>query len=281
MNTQIQIFKNSQFGEVRVTEIDGKTYFVGIDVAKVLGYTDPNQAIRQHVDEEDKTIVQLSDIQDTVKTTPHMQGSKIGLINESGVYSLILRSNMPRAKEFKRWITSEVIPAIRRTGGYIAAHADETPEEIMARALVVAQDTINRQKQRAELAEKKADLMESVADELHRENESMKPKVLFADAVATSDRSVLVSELAKILKQNGVDVGQNRLFEWLRKHGYLCSRGEYYNQPTQKAMELELFEIKKTSITKPDGSVLVTCTTKVTGKGQIYFVNKFIPKQAA
>ena len=110
--------------------------------------------------------------------------------------------------------------------------------------------------------------------------EAMRPKELFADAVATSDRSVLVAELAKILQQNGVSIGQNRLFEWLRGRGYLCSKGEYYNQPTQKAMEMGLFEIKKTSITKPDGSVLVTCTTKVTGKGQIYFVNKFLNKAA-
>jgi anti-repressor protein len=132
------------------------------------------------------------------------------------------------------------------------------------------------ERSKRELAEKKASQMKSVADELYKNNESLKPKALFADAVATSNRSVLVSELAKILKQNGVDIGQNRLFVWLREHGYLCSKGEYYNQPSQKAMELGLFEIKKTSITRPDGSVLVTCTTKVTGKGQIYFVNKFL-----
>jgi anti-repressor protein len=163
----------------------------------------------------------------------------------------------------------------------MAARRDETPEEIMARALLVAKETIHRQKQLTELAEKKATLMESVADELHRANETMKPKALFADAVAASDRSVLVSELAKVLKQNGVDIGQNRLFIWLREHSYLCSRGEYYNQPTQKSMELGLFEIKKTSITKPDGTVFVTCTTKVTGKGQIYFIDKFLSGQVA
>ena len=261
MNTNIQIFNNPKFGEVRVTEIDGKTYFVGSDVAKVLGYTDLNQAIRQHVDEEDKTIVQLSDIQEGVKTTPHMQGSKIGLINESGVYSLILRSNMPRAKEFKRWITSEVLPSIRRHGMYA------TP------------DTVEKMLSDPDTAIK---LLESIKEERQKrieaeiKIEAQVPNVLFANAVATSDRSVLVSELAKILKQNGVEIGQNRLFEWLRGRGYLCSKGEYYNQPTQKAMELGLFELKKTSITKPDGSVLVTCTTKVTGKGQIYFINRFL-----
>lgn len=114
----------------------------------------------------------------------------------------------------------------------------------------------------------------------HKQIEAMKPKALFADAVATSDRSCLVAELAKILQQNGVSIGQNRLFEWLRKNGYLCSKGEYYNQPTQRAMEMGLFEVKKTAINKPDGSVLVSCTTKVTGKGQVYFVNKFLDNAA-
>lgn len=114
------------------------------------------------------------------------------------------------------------------------------------------------------------------AEAQRREIEAMRPKELFADAVATSDRSCLVAELAKTLQQNGVDIGQNRMFEWLRRNGYLCSKGEYYNQPTQRAMELGLFEVKKTAINKPDGSVLVSCTTKVTGKGQVYFVNKFL-----
>ena len=115
---------------------------------------------------------------------------------------------------------------------------------------------------------------------IEAEREAARPKELFADAVATSDRSCLVAELAKILQQNGVNIGQNRLFEWLRTNGYLCSKGEYYNQPTQRAMEMGLFEVKKTAINKPDGSVLVSCTTKVTGKGQVYFVNKFLNKAA-
>jgi phage antirepressor YoqD-like protein len=270
MNSSIQIFNNPQFGEVRVTEIDGELYFVAKDVAERIGYKwQPN--IIGHVPEEWRGINPIN--------TPYGIQEVITL-SEQGLYFFLARSDKPAALPFQKWIAGEVLPSIRRTSGYMTAHADETPEEIMARALVVAQDTINRQKQRAELAEKKATLMESVADELHRENESMKPKALFADAVATSDRSVLVSELAKVLKQNGVDIGQNRLFVWLREHGYLCSKGEYYNQPTQNAMEMGLFEIKKTSITKPDGIVLVTRTTKVTGKGQIYFINKFLKKAA-
>lgn len=121
-------------------------------------------------------------------------------------------------------------------------------------------------------------LKEERAKRIEAENtiKQQQPKVLFADAVATSERSCLVAELAKILQQNGVNIGQNRLFGWLRDNGYLCSKGEYYNQPTQRAMELGLFEVKKTAINKPDGSVLVSCTTKITGKGQVYFVNKFL-----
>jgi phage antirepressor YoqD-like protein len=146
--------------------------------------------------------------------------------------------------------------------------------------LMLAQNW-KEERQKRELAESKAALMESVADELHRTNEALKPKALFADAVATSDKTVLVAELAKIITQNGVEIGQNRLFGWMRQNGYLCSKGEYYNQPSQKAMDMGLFEIKKTTITKPDGVVLVSCTTKVTGKGQIYFVNKFLRREAA
>jgi phage antirepressor YoqD-like protein len=266
MGINIQIFKNSQFGEVRVAEdANGNPLFCLVDVCRILEL-DTSDVVRR-LDEG------------VVSKHPLLTngGSLLAnFVNEDGMYDAILDSRKPEAKAFRKWITSEVLPSIRKTGGYIVARPDETPEEIMARALIVAQDTINRQKQRAETAESKASLMESVADELHRENETMKPKALFADAVSASDRSCLVSELAKILKQNGVETGQNRLFIWLREHGYLCGKGEYYNQPTQKAMQLDLFKIKETVINKPDGSILVTRTTKVTGKGQLYFVNKFM-----
>jgi anti-repressor protein len=187
-------------------------------------------------------------------------------INESGLFSLILRSNKPEAKQFRKWLTSEVLPSIRKHGGYL------TPQKI-EEALLNPDTLIQLATNLKEERQKRISAETAVQEQA--------PKVLFADAVSTSARSVLVSELAKVLKQNGVDMGQNRLFSWLREHGYLCSRGEYYNQPTQRAMELGLFEIKKTSIAKPDGSVLVSCTTKVTGKGQIYFVNKFIVQGTA
>jgi phage antirepressor YoqD-like protein len=272
MKADIQIFKNSQFGEVRVTEVNGELYFVAKDVAEKLGYKWNGTDCIKHVPEEWRGV-------SSVLTPSGVQ--EVITLSEQGLYFFLARSDKPAALPFQKWIAGEVIPSIRRTGGYMAVKVDETPEEIMARALLVAQETINRQKQRAEIAESKAAFMESVADELHKSNEEMKPKALFADAVATSDKSILIAELSKIITQNGVEIGQNRLFEWLRQNGYLCSKGEYYNLPTQKAMELGLFEIKKTSITKPDGSVLVTRTTKVSGKGQIYFVNKFLRKEAA
>ena len=185
-------------------------------------------------------------------------------VDEDGLYDTILDSRKPEAKKFRKWVTSEVLPCIRKTGGYIATKMDDTPEEIMARALIVAQETLKRKEQRLIEAERKI--------------QKDAPKVLFADAVSTSHRSCLIAELAKILQQNGVNIGQNRLFSWMRENGYLCQKGDYYNQPTQKSMKLGLFELKQTTINKPDGTMLVTTTTKVTGKGQVHFVNKFLSK---
>jgi anti-repressor protein len=181
------------------------------------------------------------------------------------MYDVIIRSDSPVAKPFRKWVISEVLPTIRKHGMYA------TPATIDA----IISDPEFGIKLLSSLKQERQKRLE--AEDVIK---TQAPKVLFADAVATSDRSILVSELAKILKQNGVEIGQNRLFTWLREHGYLCSKGEYYNQPSQKAMELGLFEIKKTSITKPDGCVFVTCTTKVTGKGQVYFVNRFMNMNA-
>lgn len=188
-------------------------------------------------------------------------------VNDSGLYDVIIRSDSERAKPFRRWITKEVLPSIRKHGAYMTSEALEqalTSPDFLIR---LATNLKEEQQKRIE-AEQKV--------------QKDAPKVLFADAVATSHRSCLIAELAKILQQNGVSIGQNRLFAWMRENGYLCQKGMYYNQPTQKAMELGLFELKQTSITKPDGSVIVTSTPKVTGKGQIYFVEKFLgDKQTA
>lgn len=173
-------------------------------------------------------------------------------INESGLYSLVLSSKLPSAKKFKRLVTSEVLPQIRKTGSY--ATPQLTGEELMAKALIEAKSVLERQ---------------------NKQIIEMKPKAIFADAVATSDTSILIGDLAKLIKQNGTDIGQKRLFERMRNDGYLIKKGTSKNMPTQMAMEKGLFEVKERVISNPDGSTRITRTTKVTGKGQIYFINKF------
>lgn len=253
---ELQIFNNPEFGEIRAVEISGEPWMVGRDVAAALGYSNTRDALSRHVDDEDKNTVVNPD---GTPGNPNMV-----IINESGLYSLVLSSKLPGAKKFRRWVTAEVLPSIRKTGGYIVATTDMTDAEIMARALLVANDTIKRRDERIQALEAQAEVD--------------RPKVLFADSVSASKHSILIGEMAKILKQNGVvNMGQNRLFEWLRGNGYLIRReGTDYNMPTQKAMELGLFEIKETAVTHADGHVSVNKTPKVTGKGQQYFINKFL-----
>ncbi|EGT3800875.1 phage antirepressor [Clostridioides difficile] len=248
----LQIFKNNTFGEIRVIEIKEEPWFVGKDVAEKLGYKDTSDALKRHVDDEDKGVGEI----------PTPGGNQnMRLINESGLYSLILSSKLPNAKAFKRWVTNEILPSIRKTGGYIHTTENMSDDEIMARALQVAQKTIEKKSREIEEKDKVIQLQQ--------------PKVLFADAVASSDDSILVGELAKLLKQNGIDTGEKRLFAWLRDNGYLIKRkGEDYNTPTQKSVDLKIMETKKRAIYNPDGSTKITKTPKVTGKGQIYFVNK-------
>ena len=244
---EIKIFENPEFGAVRTLVKDNEPWFVGKDVATMLGYSNQNRDIVRHVEEEDRVMLDTK----TVLSLGQRGG---WIINESGLYSLILSSKLPTAKAFKRWITHDVIPSIRKTGGYIAGQENMSDADLMAKALLVAQRQIEqRDKQLAE----------------------MQPKALFADSVCASSTSILIGELAKILKQNGVDTGQKRLFAWLRENGYLIRRkGTDYNMPTQRAMEMELFEIKETVVAHSDGHTSVNKTPKVTGKGQVYFVNK-------
>ena len=241
----IQVFNNEQFGNVRAMSLNDEPWFVAKDVCDVLGIK------TNHLREDGRG---LDD--DEVMNLPNWEvGGKAPLIvSEAGFYKLVMRSRKPEAKAFQRWVTHEVLPAIRRTGGYMVAKQDETPEQIMARAVLVAQDTIERQK---------------------REIAELKPKALFADAVAASDGTCLVGELAKMLKQNGVSIGQNRLFAWMREHGYLGKTGSNRNVPTQRAMEQGLFRIKETAVTHSDGHVTINRTPKVTGKGQRYFIEAF------
>ena len=256
---EIQLFKDERFGEVRVAGTSEEPLFCLADVCKAIGIANPRN-VKDRLEEEDVRHV------DTLTAGGIQQ---VNYVTESGLYDVIIRSDSENAKPFRKWVTSEVLPSIRKSGGYIATKEDDTPEMIMARAILVANETITRQKKQIEEAKRQIEQKdEKIAQDA--------PKVLFADAVSTSKRSCLVAELAKILQQNGVNIGQNRLFDWMRKNGYLCSKGQYYNQPTQRAQEMGLFEMKQTTINKPDGSILVSTTTKVTGRGQIYFLNKFI-----
>ncbi|MZT11251.1 hypothetical protein EAI80_00760 [Catenibacterium sp. co_0103] len=244
---EVQLF-NFENHEVRSLLINSEPWFVGKDVAKILGYKDTSDALKKHVDGEDKLTRRFAD---------SGQSREMYIINESGLYSLVLSSKLPSAKKFKRWVTSEVLPTLRKTGQYQVKELSGS--ELMAKALIEAQNV---------LAAK------------DKQIEEMKPKALFADAVATSHTSILVGELAKILKQNGIDMGQKRLFAWLREKGYLIKRqGTDYNMPTQKAMDLGLFEIKEGSYVNGSGVNITTKTPKVTGKGQQYFINKFLAKE--
>ena len=182
------------------------------------------------------------------------------LINESGLYSLIMTSKMPNARVFKHWVTHDVLPTIRRTGGYLAARADDSPEDILALALKVADATIKRREERIRL--------------LESERRELMPKASFYDAVADSDDTILIGELAKLMRQNGIGIGQNRLFAWMRENGYLGKYGSHRNIPTQYAMDMELFRIKESTIPRSDGSSMIKRTPRVTGKGQAYFLKK-------
>ena len=241
----IQVFNNDQFGSIRASlSSDGQPWFVAKDVCDSLGIGKYRDALSRLDDDERGSVL--------VDTPGGPQ--TVGTVSEAGFYKLVMRSRKPEAKAFQRWVTHEVLPAIHRTGGYMVAKQDETPEQIMARAVLVAQDTIERQK---------------------KQIEELKPKALFADAVAASDGTCLVGELAKMLKQNGVNIGQNRLFSWLRENGYLGKTGSNRNVPTQRAMEQGLLRIKETAVTHSDGHVTINRTPKVTGKGQRYFIDVF------
>ena len=238
---------------VRTVTVNATHYFVGKDVAEILGYAKARNALSTHVDSEDALKWGVMDELGRKQETT--------IINESGLYSLILSSRLPQAKEFKRWVTSEVLPTIRKNGMFATDELLDNPDFAIA--------TLQRLKEEREAKK----LLEA-------QIEADRPKVLFADAVSASKSSCLIGELAKILKQNGIDIGQNKLFQWLRAHGYLISRrGESWNQPTQKSMQLGLFELKKTNINHADGHTTVNTTTKVTGKGQQYFINKFLNQE--
>lgn len=252
--TDIVSFESREFGEIRTVVKDEEIGFLASDLCRVLGTKTSNL----------KSILDSDNFLNVYNINIGNHGGKKPLVvNESGFYTLVLKSRKPQAKPFQKWVTGEVLPSIRKHGGYL------TPQKI--EEVLTDPDTIIQLATtlKEEQARRKA---------LEAENQVMQPKALFADAVAASHTSILVGELAKLLKQNGVEIGQNRLFKWLRENGYLMKAGSSYNMPTQRSMERELFEVKETSITHSDGHITVQKTPKVTGKGQQYFINRFLTK---
>ena len=238
---------------VRTVTVNDTPYFVGKDVADILGYSKARNAIALHVDEDDALKWGVMDELGRKQETT--------IINESGLYSLILSSRLPQAKEFKRWVTSEVLPTIRKNGMFATDELLDNPDFAIA--------TLQRLKEEREAKK----LLEAKI-------EADRPKVLFADAVSASHTSILVGELAKLISQNGYKIGANRLFSWMRENGYLIKRkGSDWNMPTQRSMDLKLFEIKETNVQHADGHISINKTSKVTGKGQQYFINKFLDQE--
>jgi len=241
---ELQIFKFNGINDVRVVMLENEPWWVLKDVCDILGITNATE-VTKRLEKDEVTRFNLGGL-----------SGETNIINEAGLYNVIIRSDKPKAKQFRRWVTHEVLPQIRKTGGYIPVTEKDDDMTILAKGFLIAQKTIENQK---------------------RQLEEQAPKVLFANAVSASNTSILVGELSKLLKQNGIEIGQNRLFEWLRNNNYLIKhKGTDYNMPTQYSMELGLFEIKETIINYPDGHISISKTPKVTGKGQIYFVNKFI-----
>lgn len=247
----LKTFEKAEFGSVRVVIRESEPWFVAKDVCDCLELGNSRDAV-SGLDDDEKGVA----IIDTLGGPQEMT-----VISEPGLYSLILRSRKPEAKVFKRWITHEVIPSIRRHGGYL------TPAKL-EEALLNPDTLIRLATDLKAEREKRAALEQQVRTDA--------PKVLFADSVSASSSSILVGQLAVLLRQNGVNIGQNRLFQWMRENGFLIQSGSRKNSPTQRSMELGLFETKERTINNPDGSIRITMTTKVTGKGQVYFVNRFL-----
>lgn len=249
---ELQIFENPEFGAVRTVELNGEPWLVGKDVAQALGYSNTRDALAKRVDPEDKGVANCDTLGGSQAVT---------IINESGLYSLVLSSKLPTARKFRHWVTSEVLPSIRRHGLYAADELLNNPD-----LMIQAMEALKSERA------KNQQLTEKVRQDA--------PKVLFAESVEASNHSILIFDLAKILRQNGVQIGGNRLFEWMRENSYLIKRkGSDWNMPTQRSMEMGLFEIKESSHIHSDGHVSITKTPKVTGKGQTYFINLFLSKQ--
>lgn len=261
MENKIKIFKSERFGEIRTAGTSEKPFFCLADICRVLeikNVSDCKSKLKQD------GVVLTEGVSKTTNQYGVTTEQKVMLtfISEQNLYKVIMRSDKPQAEPFQDWVCGEILPSIRKTGGYIHTKESDTEEDIMARALLIAQETLKRRDERIKV--------------LETEREQDKPKVAFANAIEASKSSCLIGELAKILTQNGFKIGQNRLFEWMRTNGYLGTKGERYNIPNQQYVEQGLFELKKGVRSGNDGVMHTTITTKVTGKGQSYFINKFI-----
>ncbi len=246
---KLQIFNNDEFGEIRMAVVNNEPMFCLIDICKALELSN-SRIVADRLDEDERRKLDLP-----------RQG-ETWFVTESGLYAVILRSDKPNAKKFRKWVTSEVLPSIRKNGGYIAGQETLSDEELLSKALMVAQKKIDEKNELIAMQDSRI--------------QEMRPKEIFADAVSASHTSILIGDLAKLICQNGYQIGQKRLFGWLRENGYLVKSGSSRNMPMQRYIEQGLFEIKESSVQNPDGSVRTTRTTKVTGKGQVYFVNKFL-----
>lgn len=252
MNNEIQRFDFRGASLRTLTDEEGEPWFVLKDCMSILDLGNPTETVKMFDDDEFST----TEVIDSIG-----RRQQAYIISEPGLYRLVMRSRKPEAKEFQRWVTHEVLPQIRKTGGYIPTSESDSDEDIMARAVLVARKTIERKNQ--QIASQQSRIVE------------LEPKARFADAVAASDGTCLVGELAKMLRQNGMDIGQNRLFRLLQADGYLGKSGSNRNVPTQRAMDLGLFRIKETTVTHADGHTTVSRTPKVTGKGQRYFIDRY------
>lgn len=248
MDNSITIFKNNQFGTIRTTTDNGEVWFNATDICNALEIQNVTQALTR-LDDDERSMFNIG------------RAGSANFISKSGLYSLILASRKPEARQFKRWITHDVIPAIEKHGMYATT---ETAEKILGDPDFLI----------ATLTALKAERQARAEAEYQLEKEA--PKIAFANSLAVSESTILVGDFAKILAQNGIDIGANRLFKWLRENGYLINRqGMDHNNPSQKSIEMGLFKIKETLISHADGHTTIGTTPKMTGKGQVYFMNKF------
>lgn len=262
---ELQIFNNSEFGEIRTVVANGDPMFCLADVCRILEIKNVSDC-RNRMNEPGVVSTEVG-VQTGVKAdgTPAIQKVKMNFINESNLYKIIFQSRKESAERFTEWVTGEVLPSIRKNGGYIAGQETLSDDELMAKALLVAQNKIVER--------------DRIIKQQRTKIEQDRPKTIFADAVSASHTSILIGDLAKLICQNGYQIGQKRLFQWMRDNGYLMKHGSSKNMPKQKYVENGLFEIKESNVQNPDGSVRITRTTKVSGRGQIYFVNKFLEKR--